>query len=208
MIESGCVVGSLTRSVCLFAISFNSFPKDRLAVPLVPSFSLIRRAPGVVQAQGCPVALRSFQIAAASTTLQRYSAGSRAPALQSRIGWVSFPISSCPSPMEQSQGCVQYSCSWAYMTRGLVWAQWYFASGSKNIEDEDGSHSLENDSKRQHHAARVPYLGMILAAESDHLRYDRVTRQFFTVVSLEVDELVSTTLSFRRCLPTALCGLR
>jgi hypothetical protein len=36
---------------------------------------------------------------------------------------------------------------------------------------------------------------MILAAEPDNLRYDRVTRQFSTVVSLEVDELVSTTLS-------------
>jgi hypothetical protein len=81
------------------------------------------------------------------------------------------------------------------MIRGLVWAQWYFASGCKIVEDEDGSHSLENDSKRQHHAARVPYLGMILAAESDHLRYDRMTRQFSKVVSLEVDELVSTTLS-------------
>jgi hypothetical protein len=34
---------------------------------------------------------------------------------------------------------------------------------------------------------------MILAAESKHLRYDRVTRRFSTVVSLEVDELESTS---------------
>jgi hypothetical protein len=65
------------------------------------------------------------------------------------------------------------------MIRGLVWAQYYFASDwFKNIEDDDGSRCLEDDSKRQHRAARVQYLGMILAAESDHLRYDRVTRQF------------------------------
>jgi hypothetical protein len=81
------------------------------------------------------------------------------------------------------------------MICGLVWAQWYFASDCKNIEDDDRSRSLEDDSKRQHYAARVQYLGMILTAEPDRLRYDRVTRQFSTVVSLEVDELVSTTLS-------------
>jgi hypothetical protein len=81
-----------------------------------------------------------------------------------------------------------------YMIRGLVWAQWYFASDwFKKIEDDDGSRCLEDDSKRQHRAARVQYLGMILAAESKHLRYDRVTRRFSTVVSLEVDELESTS---------------
>ena len=76
-----------------------------------------------------------------------------------------------------------------------MWVQWYFASDRRNIEDDDRSRSLEDDNKRQHYAARVQYLGMILAAESDHLRYDRATRQFSTVVSLEVDKLVSTTLS-------------
>jgi hypothetical protein len=81
-----------------------------------------------------------------------------------------------------------------YMIRGLVWAQWYFASDwFKKIEDDDGSRCLEDDSKRQHRAARVQYLGMILAVESDHLRYDRVKRQFSTVVSLEVDERESTS---------------
>jgi hypothetical protein len=89
-----------------------------------------------------------------------------------------------------------------YMIRGLVWAQWYFASDwFKNIEDDDGSRCLEDDSKRQHRAARVQYLGMILAADSNQLRYDRVTRQFSTVVSLEVDELESTTLSLSSMSP-------
>jgi hypothetical protein len=89
-----------------------------------------------------------------------------------------------------------------YMIRGLVWAQWYFASDwFKNIEDDDGSRCLEDDSKKQHRAARVQYLGMILAAESNHLCYDRVTRQFSTVVSLEVDELESTTLSLSSMSP-------
>jgi len=83
-----------------------------------------------------------------------------------------------------------------YMIRGLVWAQWYFSPNwFKNIEDDDGSRSLEDESKKQHRAARVQYLGMVLAAESKHLRYDRVSRQFSKVVLLEVDELESTTLS-------------
>ena len=89
-----------------------------------------------------------------------------------------------------------------YMIRGLVWTQWYFASDwFKNIEDDDGSRCLEDDSKRQHRAARVQYLCMILAAQSNHLRYDRVTRQFSMVVSLEVDELESTTLSLSSMSP-------
>jgi hypothetical protein len=89
-----------------------------------------------------------------------------------------------------------------YMIRGLVWAQWYFSPDwFKNIEDDDGSRGLEDESKKQHRAARVQYLGMILAAESNHLRYDPVTRQFSTVVSLEVDELESTTLSLSSMSP-------
>ena len=89
-----------------------------------------------------------------------------------------------------------------YMIRGLVWAQWYFSPDwFKNIEDDDGSRGLEDESKKQHRAARVQYLGMILAAESNHLRYDRVTRQFSTAVSLEVDEVESTTLSLSSMSP-------
>ncbi|KAM0707313.1 hypothetical protein Q7P35_005551 [Cladosporium inversicolor] len=72
-----------------------------------------------------------------------------------------------------------------YMIRGLVWAQYYFApEWFKNIVDDDGSRCLEDDGKRQHRAARIQYLGMLLAAEFNHLRYDRATRQFSTVVSL------------------------
>lgn len=89
-----------------------------------------------------------------------------------------------------------------YMIRGLVWAQDYFADKwFENIEDDDGSRCLEDESKRQHRVARVQYLGMILAAEFNHLRYDRVTRQFSTAVSLEVDELESTTLSLSSMSP-------
>jgi hypothetical protein len=89
-----------------------------------------------------------------------------------------------------------------YMIRGLVWAQWYFPPDwFKNIEDDDGSRGLEDESTKKHCAARVQYLGMVLAAESNHLRYDRVTRQFSTVVSLEVDELESTTSSLSSMSP-------
>ena len=89
-----------------------------------------------------------------------------------------------------------------YMIRGLVWAQWYFAPGwFKNIEDDDGSRCLEDHDKRQHRAARVLYLGMILAKKSDHLHYNRETRQFSTIVPLEVDELESTTLSISSMSP-------
>jgi hypothetical protein len=66
-----------------------------------------------------------------------------------------------------------------YMIRGLVWAQWYFsADWFANIEDDDGSRSLEDDSKKQHRAPRVLYLGMILAQRSEPLSYDRQTRRF------------------------------
>jgi hypothetical protein len=84
-----------------------------------------------------------------------------------------------------------------YMIRGLVWAQWYFSPDwFNNIEDDDGSRCLEDDSKRQHRAARVQYLGMTLAPMSNHLRYDRETRLFSAVVAAsEVDDLESTTLS-------------
>jgi len=83
-----------------------------------------------------------------------------------------------------------------YMIRGLVWTQWYFSPDwFKNIEDDDGSRFLEDESKRKHRAARLQYLGMVLATESNHLRYDRVKRQFSTVVSLKVDGIESTTPS-------------
>ena len=88
------------------------------------------------------------------------------------------------------------------MTRGLVWAQWYFASEwFRNIEDDDGSRSLEDDDKREQRAARVLYLGMILAADLNHFRYDREVRQFSVVVPLEVDDLESTTLSLSSMSP-------
>jgi hypothetical protein len=65
------------------------------------------------------------------------------------------------------------------MIRGLVWAQWYFAPDwFNNIEDDDDSRCLEDDSKRQHRAARVLYLGMTLARESSQFSYNCRTRQF------------------------------
>jgi hypothetical protein len=61
-----------------------------------------------------------------------------------------------------------------------VWTQWYFASDLfDNIEDDDGSRCLEDDSKRQHRATRVLYLGMTLARESTYLCYVSETGQFF-----------------------------
>jgi hypothetical protein len=83
-----------------------------------------------------------------------------------------------------------------YMIRGLVWAQWYFAPDwFNNIEDDDGSRCLEDDSKRQHRAARVLYLGITLARESSHLCYDSRTREFSVMAVVEDDDLESTTLS-------------
>jgi hypothetical protein len=88
-----------------------------------------------------------------------------------------------------------------YMVRGLVWAQWYFAPDwFNNIEDDDGSRCLEDDSKRQHRAARVLYLGMTLARESSHLHYDCRTRQFSAAAAADVNDLESTTLS-----PSLMC---
>jgi hypothetical protein len=88
-----------------------------------------------------------------------------------------------------------------YMVRGLVWAQWYFAPDwFNNIEDDDGSRCLEDDSKRQHRAARVLYLGMTLARESSHLHYDCRTRQFSVAVAADVHDLESTTL-----FPSSMC---
>ena len=83
-----------------------------------------------------------------------------------------------------------------YMIRGLVWTQWYFSlSWFESIEDDDGSRILEDESKRQHRAARVQYLCMLLAAESNHLRYDAATRLFSEVVPPEDDELEYATLA-------------
>jgi hypothetical protein len=83
-----------------------------------------------------------------------------------------------------------------YMIRGLVWAQWYFAPDwFNNIEDDDGSRCLEDDGKRQHRAARVLYLGMILARDASNLHYDSRTRQFSDAAAVGIDDLDSTTLS-------------
>jgi hypothetical protein len=83
-----------------------------------------------------------------------------------------------------------------YMIRGLVWAQWYFAPDwFNNIEDDDGSRCLEDDGKRQHRAARVLYLGMILARDASNLHYDSGTRQFSDAAAVGIDDLDSTTLS-------------
>jgi hypothetical protein len=74
--------------------------------------------------------------------------------------------------------------------RGLVWTQWYFASDwFHHIEDDDGSRCLEDDSKRQHRAARVLYLGMTLARESSYLCYDSETGQFFATTGSHVDKI-------------------
>jgi hypothetical protein len=111
-----------------------------------------------------------------------------------------FPIS---SRTESSASGETFPCDGVplledYMIRGLVWAQWYFAPDwFSNIEDDDGSRCLEDDSKRQHRAARVLYLGMTLARESSHLCYDSRTREFSVAAAAEVDvdDLESTTLS-------------
>jgi hypothetical protein len=81
------------------------------------------------------------------------------------------------------------------MIRGLVWAQWYFAPDwFNNIEDDDGPRCLEDDSKRQHRAARVLYLGMTLALKLSHLCYDCRTRQFSAPTGSHVDQLSSVTI--------------
>lgn len=83
-----------------------------------------------------------------------------------------------------------------YMVRGLVWAQWYFSPDwFKNVEDDDGSRCLEDDTKRQHRAARVQYLGMTLTRQSEYLRYDSQTRQFSVAAAVDVDDFEPTTLS-------------
>ncbi|KAM0714170.1 hypothetical protein Q7P37_010319 [Cladosporium fusiforme] len=83
-----------------------------------------------------------------------------------------------------------------YMIRGLVWAQWYFAPDwFANIEDDDGSRCLEDDYKKQHRAARVLYLGMVLAQKSDVLTYDKETRHFSAVQTSDEEETLSATQS-------------
>lgn len=83
-----------------------------------------------------------------------------------------------------------------YMIRGLVWAQWYFPENwFSNIEDDDGSRSIEDDIKRHNRVARVLYLGMVLDPEAKHLRYDCTTRQFSVVTASKVDELGTVILS-------------
>jgi hypothetical protein len=76
-----------------------------------------------------------------------------------------------------------------YMIRGLVWAQWYFApEWFNNIEDDDGSRCLEDDGKRQHRAARVLYLGILLARDASNLHYDSRTRQFSYGAVVGIDD--------------------
>ena len=69
-----------------------------------------------------------------------------------------------------------------YMIRGLVWAQKYFRVGwfEDRSEDDDGSRALETEQNRkeEHRAARVLFLGMILARRSGFLAYDRETKCF------------------------------
>jgi hypothetical protein len=82
-----------------------------------------------------------------------------------------------------------------YIIRGLVWVQSYFAPDwFNNIEDDDDSRCLEGDSKRQHRAAGVLYLGMTLARESSHLCYGCRTRQFSAPTGSHADELSSATI--------------
>jgi hypothetical protein len=69
-----------------------------------------------------------------------------------------------------------------YMIHGQVWAQWYFAPDWFNkSEDDDSLHCLEDESKSEDRAARVLYLGMILARDASRLYYDSRTRQFSNV---------------------------
>lgn len=83
-----------------------------------------------------------------------------------------------------------------YMIRGLVWAQWYFAPDwFANIEDDDGSRCLEDETKRQHRAARILYLGMVLAQKSNVLSYDWDTKRFSNVAASDADDLMSATQS-------------
>jgi hypothetical protein len=69
-----------------------------------------------------------------------------------------------------------------YMIRGLVWTQWYFGPNwfENHSEDHDGSRWLESDDncKMEHRAARVLFLGMTLARQSDFLVYDRENKCF------------------------------
>jgi len=69
-----------------------------------------------------------------------------------------------------------------YMIRGLVWTQWYFGPNwfENHSEDNDGSRGLESDDncKMEHRAARVLFLGMTLARQSDFLVYDREIKCF------------------------------
>lgn len=84
-----------------------------------------------------------------------------------------------------------------YMIRGLEWAQWYFdADWFDNIEDDDGSRCLEDDSKGQHRAARILYLAMITAkSHPEYLSYDRDTRRFSAVEVSDAYDTESVTPS-------------
>lgn len=56
---------------------------------------------------------------------------------------------------------------------------------------------------------RVQYLGILPAAESNHLGYELLTRQFSTAASLEIDELDVTAQWWRRVDRERLCdGVR
>jgi len=81
-----------------------------------------------------------------------------------------------------------------YMIRGLVWAQWYFGpKWFERSEDDDGSRALESDGsrKKEHRAARVLYLGMMLARQSCFLTYDRKAKTFSAAAPADVEAAAS-----------------
>jgi len=69
-----------------------------------------------------------------------------------------------------------------YVMRGLVWTQWGLVPiRFDGIEEDDGSRFLEDNDKKRRRAARVLYLGLVLARWSGFLRYDRAAEQFYTI---------------------------
>jgi hypothetical protein len=110
----------------------------------------------------------------------------------------SFPISSLTQLLAYGETFPSYDVPLLedYMIRGLVWAQWYSAPNwFDNIKDDDGSRCLEDDGKRKPRAARVLYLGILLARDASNLHYDSSTRQFSDAPAAPVVDMRSTTLS-------------
>lgn len=82
-----------------------------------------------------------------------------------------------------------------YLIRGLVWSQWYFGPDwFDNIPDDDGSRCLEDDSTRRNRAARVLYLGVVLAQNTPCLSYNPPTRRF-SASSLSSEDAMDTARS-------------